>query len=65
MQKVTLSLDSTLKEIFSYEESCAVFDRFLPGMRARYERQPHPRPTAARCTMRTARRRSIGVTAGN
>ena len=23
MQKVTLSLDSTLKEIFSYEESCA------------------------------------------
>lgn len=39
MQKVTLSLDSTLKEVFSYEESCAAFDKFLPGMRARVEGQ--------------------------
>lgn len=39
MQKITLSLDSTLKEIFTYEESRAVFDKFLPGMRARVEGQ--------------------------
>ena len=39
MQKVTLSLDSTLKEVFSYEESRAAFDKFLPGMRARVEGQ--------------------------
>ena len=30
MKKVTLSLDSSLKEIFTYEESRAVFDKFLP-----------------------------------
>ena len=33
MKKVALSLDSSLKEIFTYEESRAVFDKFLPGMR--------------------------------
>ena len=29
MKKVTLSLDSSLKEIFTYEESRAVFDLSL------------------------------------
>ncbi|MDO4623682.1 MAG: hypothetical protein Q4B22_12095, partial [Eubacteriales bacterium] len=32
-----LSSDSKLEEIFSYEESAAVFDRILPGMRAMLE----------------------------
>ena len=40
MKKVTLSLDSSLKEIFTYEESRAVFDKFLPGMRTMAENQP-------------------------
>ena len=40
MQKVTLSLDSPLKEILAYEESRAAFDKFLPGMSARAEKQP-------------------------
>ena len=40
MKKVTLSLDSSLKEIFTYEESRAVFDKFLPGMRTMAESQP-------------------------
>lgn len=40
MKKVTLSLDSSLKEIFTYEESRAVFDKFLPGMRTMAEKQP-------------------------
>ena len=40
MRKVELSLNSTLREIFSYEEGRAVFDKFLPGMRAVTERQP-------------------------
>lgn len=40
MRKVTLSLDSSLKEIFTYEESRAVFDKFLPGMRTMAEKQP-------------------------
>ena len=40
MKKVTLSLDSSLKEIFTYEESRAVFDKFLPGMRTMAETQP-------------------------
>ena len=39
MKKVTLSLDSSLKEIFTYEESRAVFDKFLPGMRTMAEKQ--------------------------
>ena len=40
MKKVALSLDSSLKEIFTYEESRAVFDKFLPGMRTMAEKQP-------------------------
>ena len=40
MQKITLSLDSALSEIFSFEESRAVFEQCLPGMRAMAERQP-------------------------
>lgn len=40
MKKVTLSLDSSLKEIFTYEESRTVFDKFLPGMRTMAEKQP-------------------------
>ena len=40
MKKVTLSLDSSLKEIFTYEESRAAFDKFLPGMRTMAEKQP-------------------------
>lgn len=40
MKKVALSLDSSLKEIFTYEESRAVFDKFLPGMRTMAESQP-------------------------
>ena len=40
MKKVALSLDSSLKEIFTYEESRAVFDKFLPGMRTMTEKQP-------------------------
>lgn len=40
MKKVTLSLDSSLKEIFTYEESRAVFDKILPGMRTMAEKQP-------------------------
>lgn len=40
MQKVTLSIDSSLKEIFAYEESRAAFDKFLPGMRTMAEKQP-------------------------
>ena len=40
MRKVTLSLDSSLKEIFTFEESRAVFDKFLPGMRTMTEKQP-------------------------
>jgi hypothetical protein len=32
MKKVALSLDSSLKEIFTYEESRAAFNRFLPSM---------------------------------
>lgn len=40
MKKVALSLDSSLKEIFTYEESRAVFDKFLPGMRTMAENQP-------------------------
>ena len=40
MKKVTLSLASSLKEIFTYEESRAVFDKFLPGMRTMAEKQP-------------------------
>ena len=40
MKKVTLSLDSSLKEIFTYEESRTVFDKFLPGMRTMAENQP-------------------------
>ena len=38
MKKVTLSLDSSLKEIFTYEESRAVFDKILPGMRTMAEK---------------------------
>ncbi len=48
MQKVELSLDSSLREIFSHEESKAVFDRFLPGMRAQSESQPATLGFAAR-----------------
>lgn len=40
MKKVALSLDSSLKEIFTYEESRAVFNKFLPGMRTMAEKQP-------------------------
>ena len=40
MKKVALSLDSSLKEIFTHEESRAVFDKFLPGMRTMAENQP-------------------------
>lgn len=40
MRKVTLSLDSSLKEIFTFEESRAVFDKFLPGMRTMTEKRP-------------------------
>ena len=40
MKKVALSLDSSLKEIFTYEESRAAFDKFLPGMRTMAEKQP-------------------------
>lgn len=40
MKKVALSLDSSLKEIFTYEESRAVFDKFLPGMRTMAENSP-------------------------
>ena len=40
MQKITLSLDSVLGDIFAYEESRTAFDKFLPGMRAMAEKQP-------------------------
>ena len=40
MKKVALSLESSLKEIFTYEESRAAFDKFLPGMRTMAEKQP-------------------------
>lgn len=39
MKRVHLSADSALRDIFAYEESRAVFDKFLPGMRARTENQ--------------------------
>ena len=32
MREVELSLNGTLREIFSFGESCAAFDRFLPSM---------------------------------
>ena len=48
MKKVALSLDSSLKEIFTYEESRAVFDKFLPGMRTMAEKQPAARGFSVR-----------------
>ena len=39
-QKLVLNVDSRLSQIFAYEETKAVFDQFLPGMRARVESQP-------------------------
>lgn len=32
MREVELSLNGTLREIFSFRESRAAFDRFLPSM---------------------------------
>ena len=32
MREVELSLNGTLREIFSFEESRGAFDRFLPSM---------------------------------
>lgn len=40
MKQVHLSLDSALRDIFAFEETKAVFDKFLPGMRAQVENQP-------------------------
>ncbi|WP_455501341.1 family 43 glycosylhydrolase [Gemmiger sp.] len=40
MQRAELSLDSSLREIFSHEESRTVFDKFLPGIREHSENQP-------------------------
>ncbi len=37
--KLVLDADSRLEEIFAHEESTAVFDRILPGMRERVEGQ--------------------------
>ncbi len=37
--RVMLSADSRLEEIFRFEEGCAVFDKFLPGMRKMVEEQ--------------------------
>lgn len=39
MAKLELNLDSKLSEVFAYEESRAVFDRVLPGMRQKMEGQ--------------------------
>lgn len=39
MKRVHLSADSALRDIFAFEEGKAVFDKFLPGMRARTENQ--------------------------
>lgn len=39
MKQVRLSLDSSLRDIFAFEESKTVFDKFLPGMRVRIETQ--------------------------
>lgn len=38
-ERVELSVDSRLKQIFAYEESRRVFDQYLPGMRERVESQ--------------------------
>ena len=40
MKQVHISLDSALRDIFAFEEAKAVFDKFLPGMRAQVENQP-------------------------
>ena len=40
MKQIHLSLDSPLRDIFAFEESKTVFDKFLPGMRATVENQP-------------------------
>ena len=32
MREVELSLNGTLREIFSFGEGCGAFDRFLPSM---------------------------------
>lgn len=40
MKQVHISLDSALRDIFAFEEAKAVFDKFLPGMRAMVENQP-------------------------
>lgn len=40
LQRVELSIDSRLAEIFAWEESREIFDTYLPGMRARVESQP-------------------------
>ena len=42
MKKITLSVDSQLREILAHEEATAVFDRFLPGMRAQVEGKVGP-----------------------
>ena len=40
MKQVHICLDSALRDIFAFEEAKAVFDKFLPGMRAMVENQP-------------------------
>lgn len=39
MKQVHLSADSAMRDIFAFEEGRAVFDKFLPGMRAQVENQ--------------------------
>ncbi len=39
-ERVTFNVDSRISRILAHEESVAVFDRFLPGMRERVASQP-------------------------
>lgn len=39
-EKIVFNIDSRMSQIFEHEESMAVFDKFLPGMRERVVSQP-------------------------